>query len=169
MTNFFARPSSSGSGDATAFDIGSSQKSFTVFAETPAERDSWIHAIQSVSTGDLNAAPVWIPDSDTACCLLCLQKFTLTNRRHHCRNCGQVVCGQCSTHFVKLSHLKYHQQKTHLPLTNHIKKKKNNHFLFHSHIHSFIHTFFSLSLFPASAPSQCVFATGAQSPWASLL
>merc|ERR1719198_1303802 len=23
-------------------------------------------------------------------------KFTMTNRRHHCRNCGKVCCGACS-------------------------------------------------------------------------
>lgn len=23
-------------------------------------------------------------------------KFTVVNRRHHCRNCGYVICGDCS-------------------------------------------------------------------------
>ncbi|KAI9188305.1 hypothetical protein H9P43_002696 [Blastocladiella emersonii ATCC 22665] len=41
-------------------------------------------------------APVWIPDAATTACNVCRVEFTLTNRRHHCRLCGHVVCGSCS-------------------------------------------------------------------------
>ena len=36
-------------------------------------------------------------DSESDHCLLCLDKFTMSNRRHHCRGCGVLVCMLCST------------------------------------------------------------------------
>ncbi|XP_064152513.1 zinc finger FYVE domain-containing protein 16-like isoform X2 [Anguilla rostrata] len=34
--------------------------------------------------------PSWVPDSDAPSCMNCLQRFTFTKRRHHCRACGKV-------------------------------------------------------------------------------
>lgn len=39
--------------------------------------------------------PYWIPDEDCTVCMLCSSKFTIVNRRHHCRSCGRVLCGSC--------------------------------------------------------------------------
>ncbi len=44
----------------------------------------------------------WTKDSASKCCLLCLDKFTLTNRRHHCRVCGALCCDHCSTKRVAI-------------------------------------------------------------------
>jgi len=45
----------------------------------------------------MEAAPKWIPDKDADTCMSCkTSKFTVVNRRHHCRNCGHVICGDCS-------------------------------------------------------------------------
>ncbi|RHZ28861.1 hypothetical protein DYB37_000495 [Aphanomyces astaci] len=33
---------------------------------------------------------------DGHCCFICLTKFSLMRRKHHCRVCGDVVCGKCS-------------------------------------------------------------------------
>ena len=43
-------------------------------------------------------AAVWVPDSDASICMCCLKtKFNALVRKHHCRKCGNVVCGTCST------------------------------------------------------------------------
>lgn len=38
----------------------------------------------------------WVKDSASDCCLLCVDRWTVTNRRHHCRVCGILVCHACS-------------------------------------------------------------------------
>uniref|UniRef100_A0A4W3I277 Zinc finger FYVE domain-containing protein 26 n=1 Tax=Callorhinchus milii TaxID=7868 RepID=A0A4W3I277_CALMI len=39
----------------------------------------------------------WVPDDDAVLCMVCWkERFTMFNRRHHCRRCGRVVCNSCS-------------------------------------------------------------------------
>ena len=41
-------------------------------------------------------APLWMPDQLQTCCALCTKTFNMFRRRHHCRICGRVICGDCS-------------------------------------------------------------------------
>lgn len=81
-------------------------KSFTVYAATATEKSEWMNHIGKC-VGDLlqksgktptgEHAAVWVPDAEASICMRCQKhKFTAVNRRHHCRKCGFVVCGQCS-------------------------------------------------------------------------
>ncbi|XP_072026421.1 uncharacterized protein [Amphiura filiformis] len=112
-------------------NIISVQRSFTLSANTPGERDEWIEALiktitdyatkrssfsvlqPSLIEGDTSSlgrkAPIWIPDSRVTMCMICTCEFTVTWRRHHCRACGKVVCGNCSMNKVPLMYL---SQKT---------------------------------------------------------
>ncbi|MCP3945099.1 MAG: hypothetical protein GY710_26975 [Desulfobacteraceae bacterium] len=42
--------------------------------------------------------PIWQPDSAFNSCQAkdCRTKFTFTTRRHHCRQCGRIICSKCS-------------------------------------------------------------------------
>ena len=86
-----------------AFSILGKEKSFTLCAKDPAEKEEWIAAIEKAfknlgASSENGQAPVWVPDKDSDSCMLCGMKFTHFNRRHHCRRCGKVVCGKCSAY-----------------------------------------------------------------------
>uniref|UniRef100_A0A3P9AJI1 Zinc finger FYVE domain-containing protein 26 n=1 Tax=Esox lucius TaxID=8010 RepID=A0A3P9AJI1_ESOLU len=41
----------------------------------------------------------WVPDAQQNVCMVCQrERFTMFNRRHHCRRCGRLVCHACSDH-----------------------------------------------------------------------
>lgn len=51
-----------------------------------------------------NAAfPVlWVPDHAITRCQSCQIEFWLGRRKHHCRCCGQIFCGDCSQYFAPI-------------------------------------------------------------------
>ena len=64
------------------------------------KRESYKRASKIVvmKDGDLGKkAPAWVRDEAVSMCMLCDVLFTKLRRRHHCRACGRVVCGNCSS------------------------------------------------------------------------
>jgi len=66
-------------------------------------------ASQSLTSSMITSmsAPEWVDDE---LCQRCRTAFTMTNRKHHCRNCGGVFCGDCSSKNMKLEHLGIDQE-----------------------------------------------------------
>ena len=44
----------------------------------------------------MQSRAIWISDSQVKRCYLCSNTFTFFNRKHHCRVCGRVFCGNCT-------------------------------------------------------------------------
>lgn len=44
----------------------------------------------------------WIDDGDSTQCYNCCLEFTPFRRRHHCRCCGEIFCGECWGDLVEL-------------------------------------------------------------------
>ncbi|XP_055335175.1 pleckstrin homology domain-containing family F member 2-like [Paramacrobiotus metropolitanus] len=86
--------------------ICSRAKSFAVYATTEIEKQQWVDHIsravrEHIREGNIRAphtyAATMVPDSEAKVCMHCKKtQFTFVNRRHHCRKCGLVVCGNCS-------------------------------------------------------------------------
>lgn len=49
----------------------------------------------------------WVPDEDCDQCTDCYLPFNVVRRRHHCRNCGRIFCGKCSTNSIRIPELGY--------------------------------------------------------------
>nr|XP_018916724.1 PREDICTED: WD repeat and FYVE domain-containing protein 3 [Bemisia tabaci] len=48
----------------------------------------------------------WLRDDGAECCSGCGVRFSLYERRHHCRNCGQLFCSKCSRYESEISRLR---------------------------------------------------------------
>jgi len=102
-----------------SFIIESPAKSFIICFATEAEKTEWYEAIHNAIIALSQAqqikqnrqfAPLWMPDKFSASCQKCRNAFSLINRRHHCRNCGAIVCDNCSKKRIKLEHVDQHRQ-----------------------------------------------------------
>eukprot|EP00485_Elphidium_margaritaceum_P009219 CAMPEP_0202691274 /NCGR_PEP_ID=MMETSP1385-20130828/6035_1 /ASSEMBLY_ACC=CAM_ASM_000861 /TAXON_ID=933848 /ORGANISM="Elphidium margaritaceum" /LENGTH=439 /DNA_ID=CAMNT_0049346651 /DNA_START=89 /DNA_END=1408 /DNA_ORIENTATION=+ len=85
-----------------AFEFYSSVKSFIVYCNESRVKHQWLSDLQSVvKDGKLLkrelSAPLMVPDDWSDECQMkdCDTKFTMINRRHHCRYCGKLICKSC--------------------------------------------------------------------------
>lgn len=93
--------------------IRTPRKSFYVAAPTPEEKRMWMEQIEECKAALLQQgltatneyAVSWMPDSASEICLVCEAKFTATNRRHHCRMCGILVCHKCCKEKTLIGHI----------------------------------------------------------------
>jgi hypothetical protein len=88
-------------------------KSFILQFASADERDSWSLAIQDAIVNaraqsgapSYKEAPIWIPDIASDVCMACGIPMTFYRRKHHCRNCGKIMCRGCLPHKVMLPHI----------------------------------------------------------------
>lgn len=50
----------------------------------------------------LTTMPSWVPDESRRACVRCGKVFSVVTRRHHCRNCGEIFCSDCSPFFKSI-------------------------------------------------------------------
>jgi len=101
-----------GSRYTNQFKIISAEKSFIAVATNADHKSEWVQLVSAAikmaqhmtqlgveggTTAQAKpAAASFQPDYEARNCTLCHSRFTLTYRRHHCRQCGRVVCQVCS-------------------------------------------------------------------------
>nr|GME16331.1 protein FREE1 [Ipomoea batatas] len=72
-------------------------------AEQPAEKKKgftdWLTAIKPVN----EEKDHWVPDEAVTKCTGCGSDFSAFNRKHHCRNCGDIFCDKCTQGRVALT------------------------------------------------------------------
>ncbi|KAJ1426424.1 hypothetical protein B484DRAFT_450718 [Ochromonadaceae sp. CCMP2298] len=99
-----------------SFLVQSPAKSFIICARNEGEKEDWLENIQAAivkvaeKAGSREVvvgehAPLWKPDAQVSQCKSCTASFSLLLRRHHCRNCGFIVCDNCSKGRFKLEHV----------------------------------------------------------------
>ncbi|CAJ0587641.1 unnamed protein product, partial [Mesorhabditis spiculigera] len=64
----------------------------------------WQWVIGEEGTG--SRADHWVQDVARQRCTHCHHKFSIADRKHHCRNCGQIFCAKCSRFESHITHMK---------------------------------------------------------------
>ncbi|XP_074605371.1 RUN and FYVE domain-containing protein 1-like isoform X2 [Brevipalpus obovatus] len=65
-------------------------------------KKSKLEADSLKETAEIVKDAVWTRDQDADECVRCGRTFSVTLRKHHCRNCGQIFCIQCSDNKLPL-------------------------------------------------------------------
>lgn len=113
LMNTRITPASNVEKEKYAFQISAPEKCFIVWGRSEQEKCDWLADLSyhsNYSRAKLKAetghdAPAWVPDDANTECNLCKIEFTFIKRRHHCRHCGSIICGDCSRHRFLLPHI----------------------------------------------------------------
>ena len=62
----------------------------------------WMFGMGAIDTSGRGAGPAWVPDEAITNCTGCDVLFDWWTRKHHCRYCGKIFCGDCSATFMLL-------------------------------------------------------------------
>ncbi len=65
-----------------------------------------IHSWSVTDVSGRSVADHWLRDDTAESCTKCRVRFSLTERRHHCRNCGHVFCSRCSRYESEIMQLR---------------------------------------------------------------
>jgi len=100
------------------FILRSKLKSFYLIAPSASERLGWVNDIEQVRktaqllpengsrlTTEEEMCPLYTFKSEVSECTQCGRSFGVFARRHHCRQCGIVVCETCSRNKVRIPKL----------------------------------------------------------------
>jgi len=68
----------------------------------------------------------WMDDSMVTSCLLCIKPFSALRRKHHCRRCGKIFCGKCSSKNILIPDSHYNTLERVCDLCHEIIIKKQN-------------------------------------------
>lgn len=82
------------SAECGGFDIRRNLVQNMWYYETVHQQGS--QADVKVSAHTQGSTSAWQADASSNHCFLCLQTFGWFHWRHHCRRCGELVCGSCS-------------------------------------------------------------------------
>jgi hypothetical protein len=63
-----------------------------------------------ISQQSIRERDEWVPRAQRDACSICKRGFSTTRRHHHCRLCGEVICGSCT--IVRKAHRKDKSVKT---------------------------------------------------------
>ncbi|KAG9509041.1 RUN and FYVE domain-containing protein 2 [Fragariocoptes setiger] len=67
-------------------------------------RDSQLEVESLKESSDFLLQGQWMDSKNIKECTQCQQVFSLTNRKHHCRNCGRVLCTKCSDQVIDMAY-----------------------------------------------------------------
>ncbi|XP_022102696.1 RUN and FYVE domain-containing protein 2-like isoform X2 [Acanthaster planci] len=65
-------------------------------SESRLKMESMQEAVQSLDKR------VWADDKEITSCMQCEKAFSVSRRKHHCRNCGGIFCNSCSENVMPL-------------------------------------------------------------------